>query len=763
MNAHDPLPATTDPSRRPVGPSPPFIEAPASPNRPAKIQPWHLERLAVIYVRQSSRYQVINNRESAEVQANLREVAVAWGWPASRVVVIDEDQARSATSAEGRAGFQWLLTEVNLNHVGMILGFQVSRLARANSDWYHLLERCAIFHTLLADLDGLYDPTAYNDRLLLGLKGTMSEAELHFLGQRLVEARRNKARKGEQFVSAPIGYVRSACGNHLELDPDEQVQHVVRLIFDKFDELGSAGAVLRYLVRHEIKLGFRVPSGPDAGQLRWRPAIRPTLNRILRHPYYAGCYVYGFTRRDPRRKKPGHPASGIVQVPRLQWDVMIPGAIPAYITWERYLANQRRLTSNRSLPTTPGAPRSGPSLLSGLVYCGRCGQRMRVAYHTAGTPAYYICNIASVERAEPMCQSLAGAPLEALVTDEVLRALEPAGLELSARAIADLEREQQRLDRHWRQRLERAGIEADRAARKYHAVEPENRLVARELERRWEQALRERRELEEQYDRFLADRPREPTAADRRRIEALAADVPGLWHDPAATVPERQQVVRYLVERITVAVRGRSEWVDVTMRWAGGIESRHEIRRPVQRYQQLSNYDLLCDRVVELRRSGATTEEIAERLDDEGFRPPRGPDRFNRHVVNQFLRRQGLLGPEATRRIDPEDLRPGEWRLGDLARELGMPAITLRHWHYHGWVEARKSSPVGGCWILWADEAELERLRRLRAWHRGGHDLERPLELTTPRLRESHDSRPGGEDAPPSSRNSLSGEGRAHD
>ena len=388
---------------------------------------------------------------------------------------------------------------------------------------------------------------------------------------------------------------------------------------------------------------------------------------------------------------------------------------------------------------------------------------MRVAYHAAGAPNYYICNIASVERAGPLCQSLAGGPLEALITAEVLRALEPAGLEFSARAIADLQREQQRLDRHWRQRLERARFEADRAARQYHAVEPEDRLVARELERRWEQALRERRELEEQYDRFLADRPRELTAADRGRIEALAADVPGLWRDAAATAQERQQVVRYLVERITVAVRGRSEWVDVTIGWAGGIESRHEIRRPVQKYQQLSNYDGLRDRMAELRRSGATTEEIAERLNDEGFRPPRGPDRFNRHVVNQFLTRQGLLGPGTTRRIDPEDLRPGEWRLSDLASELGMPAITLRHWHYHGWVEARKSSPIGGCWILWADEAELARLRRLRAWHRCGHDRERPSELTTPRRPESHGSSPGADDAQPSGCASLSGEGRTHD
>ena len=482
------------------------------------------------------------------------------------------------------------MTEVNLNHVGIIFGFQVSRLSRANSDWYHLLERCAVFHTLLADVDGVYDPTVYNDRLLLGLKGTMSEAELHFLTQRLYNGRLNKARRGEQFTTAPFGYVRSVTGNRIEPDPDEQVQLVVRLIFDKFDELGSVGALLRYLTRHDIKLGFRLNRGPEAGGLQWRPACRPTLTKILHHPYYAGCYAFGFSRVDPRRRKPGRPGTGGVQVERFKWEVMIRDAVPAYITWERYLANQERLAANRNLPSTAGVPRGGPSLLSGVVYCGRCGRRMRVGYHAQGTPVYYICDSGAVEHAEPFCQSLAGNNLEAFVAEEVLRALEPARFELHEQAVADLERERQRLDKHWQQRLERARIQAERAARQYHANEPENRLVARELERRWEKALEEQREVSEQYDRFRADRPRQLTATDRLRIEALAKDIPALWHSPSTTIQERQTIIRCLVERITVAVRGKTEWVDVTMRWAGGMESRHELRRPVRKYEQLSNY-----------------------------------------------------------------------------------------------------------------------------------------------------------------------------
>jgi hypothetical protein len=594
------------------------------------------------------------------------------------------------------------------------------------------VERCSVFHTLLADQDGLYDPTLYNDRLLLGLKGTMSEAELHLMNQRLSEGRLNKARRGDLFTLVRTGYVRMP-GDRITLDPDEQVQHVIRLIFDKFDELGTVGALLRYLVRHDIKLGIRVQSGPDAGRLEWRPPIRSTLHAILRHPIYAGCYVYGFSQGDPRRKKPGVPHSGRVRVDPSKWEVMIPDKVPAYITWDRYQTNRKRLADHRYLPTTAGAPREGRSLLSGLVYCGRCGHKMRVNYHAKVAPVQYVCNTRRVERGEPLCQSFAGSTLEALVSEEVLHALEPAKLELSLQALADLEREHQRQDKHWRQRLERAQIEAERAARQYHAVEPECRLVARELERHWEQALAAQRELQEQFDRFLAETPRQATDNDRRRVEALAANLPEMWHGRGTTIQDRKTIIRYLVERVTVAVRGQTEWVDATIRWYGGLETRYELRRPVKSYEQLSNYISLRDRAVELRRGGATMAAIAERLNQEGYHPPKGSPQFTGYRVDQFLVRQGLFGPALPRRIKTEDLRRHEWRLSDLARELGVAINTLRNWLSRGWITGRKSAEIGGAWILWADDQELDRLRRLLAWHRGGYDQQRPPELTTPR------------------------------
>jgi DNA invertase Pin-like site-specific DNA recombinase len=750
---------TADVSRRPYELSASPAETVNSASRPSKIQPWHLARLAFVYVRQSSPHQVVHHKESAQVQAKLRDLAIAWGWSPDRVIVITDDQGHSGTTADGRFGFIQIMTEVNLDHAGIILGFQVSRLSRANKDWYDLLDRCAVFDTLLADEDGLYSPITYNDRLLLGLKGTMSEAELHLLCQRLYQGRLNKARRGEQFTSAPTGYVRSQSRDRLELDPDEQVQYVIRLIFDKFDELGSIGAVHRYLVRHDIKVGFRLPGAAGAGRLEWRPASAYALGRILKHPYYAGCYAFGFTRQDARRKKPGRPRCGTIQVPRLQWEVMIPDAVPAFITWDRYLANWRRLESNRFLPNTPGAPRNGPALLSGLVHCGRCGQKMRVAYHAKGVPVYYVCADRHVKPLEPACQCFTGKQLENLVAAEVLKAIEPARLELHEQALADLRRERQRLDGHWQKRLERAQIQADRAARQYHAVEPEDRLVARELERRWEETLREQRDLKEQYDRFVAEQPPVITADDRRRIEALAADIPALWRAGTTTVQDRQTIVRCLVERVTVAIRGKSEWVDVTIRWAGGMESRHVIRRGVLQYEQLSNYEALRDRIVALRQAGVTTADIAEQLNREGFYPPRAESQFHRGHVKAFLLKYALLRPGGSPRIDEAKLGPHEWRLGGLAKELGMPPMTLRNWHNRGWITGRKSSPIGGCWILWADTRELERLRRLRAWKRRGYNCECPKELRTPSNSKCHQPRRGANSSRQSRSNPPSGRG----
>jgi DNA invertase Pin-like site-specific DNA recombinase len=298
--------------------------------RSEKIQSWHLERWAVVYVRQSTPQQVLDHQESTRLQYGLAKRAQAWGWPASRVLVVDDDLGKSATTAEGRVGFQRLVSEVSLDHVGLILGVEMSRLARSNKDWHQLLELCALFRTLIADLDGIYDPAQYNDRLLLGLKGTMSEAELHVLKQRMYQGRLSKARRGELVFALPTGYVWGPDGA-VALDPDEQVQQTVRLVFEKFAELGTLGGVLRYLADHDIRLGVRVREGPGKGALVWRRPNRPTVQMVLKHPLYAGAYVYGRRQENARRRQPGRARTGRVVVAPQDWLAFVPNRVPAYI------------------------------------------------------------------------------------------------------------------------------------------------------------------------------------------------------------------------------------------------------------------------------------------------------------------------------------------------------------------------------------------------------------------------------------------------
>jgi len=312
--------------------------------RSDKIHPWHRDRLAVVYVRQSSPQQVLRHQESARLQYGLTERATALGWADERILVIDDDQGESGRHAETRVGFQRLVSEVSLDHVGLILGIEMSRLARSNKDWHQLLELCALFRTLIADLDGVYDPAQYNDRLLLGLKGTMSEAELHILKQRMYEGRLNKARRGALTVPVPVGYVWR--DGVIVFDPDEQVQAVVRLIFAKFEELHTLHGLLRYLAAQGIDLGVRVREGPGKGELVWRRPNRMTLQNLLKHPLYAGAYVYGRRLVDPRRQRPGRPSTGRVVTPRAEWLAFLPDRCPAYISWERFEANLAQLQEN---------------------------------------------------------------------------------------------------------------------------------------------------------------------------------------------------------------------------------------------------------------------------------------------------------------------------------------------------------------------------------------------------------------------------------
>lgn len=705
-----------------------------------KLHEHHLWRQAIVYVRQSHPQQVIDHVESTARQYALVERAVALGWSSERVVIIDEDQGQSGQSVVTRLGFQRLLAEVSLDHVGLILGLEMSRLARSNKDWHQLLELCAIFRTLLADADGLYDPTDYNDRLLLGLRGMMNEAELYLMKGRLLEGMRHKARRGELLNHPPMGYVRGPDGDY-QLDPDEQARRVVRLIFDVFEQQGSLHGLLRYLVAHDIRLPIRPHFGLNRGQLEWRRPNRMTLQNLLHHPIYAGAYRWGHRKMDPRKQQPGRPSTGRTINAAETCDVLIPDRFPAYITWERFEAIRQRLADNRAIAASLGAPREGPSLLVGILICGRCGRRLLAAYSGKSNHLRYTCMRATIEYGAPSCLSLAGAFLDDFVAEHILRVLRPASLELSLAAEHALQAERTQLEAHWQQRLERVQYKAARAARQYHAAEPENRLVTRELERQWEEALRQEQLEQEAYARFRREQPTELTNQERDAIRRLAQDMPSLWAASETTAQDRQEIVRLLLDQITVDVQGDSEQVKVTLHWAGGVESHHRVIRPVARYDQLSTYPQLLARINTLHGDGVSFEQIAVHLNREGFYPPKRTDRFSGAMVAGLLSRRGLNGPRPRAMVDESVLKPHEYWLTDLARELTMPIATLHKWQRSGWVQSRKVAVAAGRWAIWADDEELGRLRELRAYKRRWPEPHYPESLTTPKARPEGDPR----------------------
>jgi DNA invertase Pin-like site-specific DNA recombinase len=630
----------------------------------SRIHGTHREKLAVVYVRQSSPQQVLENRESTLRQFALLDHAQALGWPRDRTRLIDEDQGRSGRSAEGRFVFQELLAEVGLDHVGLILSLEMGRLARSDKDWHHLLELCAVYGTLLADQDGVYDADDPNDRLLLGLKGTMSSVELQTMRNRLDQGMLSKAQRGELFCSVPVGYVRLPAGG-VALDPDEQAQDVVRLVFAKFEELGTIHALRRYCYRNQVLLPFRVRGGPRAGELHWRGPGASQLASILHHPMYAGAYSYDRRRYDARRSSGGRNKQGRARLPMTQWRVLILDRLPAYITWEQYLKNVRRLQANRTTRDTPVTPRGGRALLSGLVRCGRCGWRMQTTYNRQGAP-HYGCRRHWAEQYPSCACSLVADCLDEVVAHQVLRALEPAGLELSLWAQQDIEKERRRLEKHWQQRLQRVRYDAALAERRYRAVDPENRLVAATLERQWEEALRQQREVQEEYDRYGQQARCRLNAEQRARVTALASDIAALWQAPQTGPQDRNAIIRCLVERVVVRTDPNSEHAEALIHWAGGHVSQVPFVRPVPSYARLRDGERLKERIVELRKGGKSATGVAEALNEEGFRSLDRGGRFTADRVRGLFRRLGIEGEIG----DAGLVGRQEWWLRDLADAL---------------------------------------------------------------------------------------------
>jgi excisionase family DNA binding protein len=661
----------------------------------SKITEAHRRRRAVVYVRQSTAAQLERNHESRARQYALRERAVALGWPAASVVVVDEDLGRSGASTDGRLGFKELVAEVGLGEVGLVLALEVSRLARSSADWHQLLDLCALTGTLIADSDGIYSPQDFNDRLLLGLKGTMSEAELHLIRARLDGGLRNKAQRGELELNLPVGLDRDDDGR-IVLVADEQVRHAIERVCCLWRRHGSARQVVACLIEENQRLPRRT-----VGQrwVRWAAANYAAVHDFLTNPAYAGAFVFGRTRQHKALDAQGRVRRRTVELPIEQWSVCLPEHHPGYVSWDEYLATRRRLRANVIRPGEGGGPaREGVALLQGIVRCGRCGRRMQVAYsgNDGRVPRYACVRAHQLHGTDSACQSLGGLRLEKAIASAFLEAVTPAGLRASAEAIGELERRHDERLHGQRLAVERAEFEAERARRQFNACEPEHRLVARTLEARLELALtaleRERRELTELERR----RPEPLTAEERQALARIAHDLPWLWAAETTTARDRKELLRTLIAEVIVTVRDEPRRAEVEIVWEGG--ARTELRVPLIR------------RGTESKRTDEDTIELVRRL------AAHHPDRQIAAILNKQGRRTGTGLPFTESRVKhvrhkhaipaapPPDPASDLHTIDQAAEQLGVTPTTIYRWLRAGLLPGEQTTPGAPWRIRLSDE-----------------------------------------------------------
>ena len=675
-----------------------------------KITASHRARDAYVYVRQSTVLQVRVHTESLARQYDLRQRAVLLGWPAHQVVVIDEDLGRSGASAAGRSGFSELVADVGLGKAGIVLALECSRLARSNADWYQLLDLWALTDTLIADADGIYHPASYNDRLVLGLKGTMSEAELHLIRSRLTEGLRHKAARGELRQGLPVGLDYDQDG-HVIITPDEAVREAIATVYRRFGELGSARQVLLSLRGDGLLLPRR---RPGSRRISWAVPTYPAIHDFLSNPAYAGAFVFGRTRTEKRVDATGKVISSVRLLPRDQWAVLITDHHPGFITWEAYEANTARLRANWRPPRGHGGgpPREGRALLQGLLRCGKCGRIMQTGYSgAAGNSPRYVCARAKqLYAGERVCQSIGGVRLEQTVLDQLFTVLEPASLEATAKALAEAEDHYRRRLAAFKLAVERARYEAGRARRQYDAVEPENRLVARTLERAWEDKLAAARQAENDLRAQRARRPVSLTRDELAWITTAGADIKAVFHAPTTTTPERKQLLRAVITEIVLTVNASDRIAQLRIIWQGGAvtEVTMKMNKPGGRLSGVTSDDTLGL----IRRLAACYDDrtIAAVLARQHRRTATGLPWTRARVAT--LRAQHNI-PACQR--PPANVTPGREdaivvTITRAEKILGVSKATLYRWLREGFITGEQLTP-GAPWQIRIDQSLRERIQ----------------------------------------------------
>ena len=668
----------------------------------SKVNARHLKRDAYLYVRQSTVRQVFENTESTKRQYALRQRAVALGWPADRVIVIDSDLGQSGASCARREGFKRLVAEVGMGHAGIVLGLEVSRLARNSTDWHRLLEICAVTDTLILDEDGIYDPAHFNDRLLLGLKGTMSEAELHIMRARQRGGLINKARRGELRYILPVGLVYDTEGQVI-LDPDRQVQDAVRLLFQTFLRTGVARQVVRYFRDKKLLFPRRMHYGPHKGEVIWHPLLLKQTVSVLHNPRYAGAYAFG--RHRFRTLPDGRTRRQIV--PRDEWIALIKDAHPGYVTLEEHEWIEQRLRSSAKAYGADhrhGPPREGPALLQGRAICGICGLRMAVHYHRRGEDLVpdYLCVIQTIQTGDSPCQVIPGASIDAAIGELLVESMTPMALEVALAVWQEIQDRQQEADRLRLQQVERAQYEADLARRRYMQVDPSNRLVADSLEADWNNKLRALAESREHYEQQKRDDEVLGKRIDRQRVLSLVKDFPAIWNDPQTPQRERKRMVGLLIEDVTLV---KADKITAHVRFRGGATTTLTLPLPLNAWQGRMTSPHVVAKVDELLQQH-TDAEVAKLLNERGLETGAGAP-FSSNAVKWVRYSHGLKSLK-------ERLREAGWlTTPEYAAKLGVHHGTLKTWLKRSLIQGRICNDAGD-WLFEPNQEAPPRARQGR-------------------------------------------------
>ena len=653
-----------------------------------KVTTSHLSRIAIVYVRQSSPTQVEQNRESTARQYALKQRAETLGWPADRITVIDEDLGLSGATAHHRNGFGRMAAEVALAHVGIVLGLEVSRLARNNADWYRLLDLCSMSDTLIGDADGVYHPSLFNDRLLLGLKGTMSEAELHVLRARLDGGIRNKAARGELRRGLPVGFVWGDEDGEVLLHPDEAVKAAVRAVFERFQEFGSARRVWLWFRSEGLSFPLQLHG---SAPIRWVAPTYTAIWNVLRNPVYAGAYAYGKTRREQIVDEHGNTRKRTRHLPRKQWAVLIPEHHDGYIDWPTFETNQVRLAANthpQPHQAGTGALREGAALLQGLAVCGHCGRKLHTHYRGRHQTPGYHCSNKGIENGRGVyCLNVGGIQIDDAVTQAFLSAIAPAGVNAAMQAAERLQSDHDGALAQWRLALERAEYDAQRAERRYRSVDPENRLVARGLESRWEESLRDLEHARAELTRREHQRPHPITPEQRRRLLVLGEDLSKVWHAPSTSLRDKKELLRTLLEEVSVGVYREQYRALVKLRWRGGMLTEIDVSLPRSRPATVRTNE---DTIALVRRLAQHYDDatIAGVLNRQGRVSASGL-RFTQNLIGNLRRSWDI-----PRCPVPKDSSTGElMNIKQAARELGIAPSTIHRWLKDGFIAGEQLTP----------------------------------------------------------------------